>query len=268
MAPIRSAWRIQVQRLLVGIIVVALVVAACGGSGSATATPRITLNLGSPAASGGTIIGPASQRPTGGPVSTAGPPGGASATPRADRSPAPPDAPFHAATDLEATLPANVSGTALTIESVLGTGFRGTRPHKVGLRCRFYPTRGLRCRDQRELETAVQRTGRMMADVSIAVADDRSGGSLIEVQALRVAGAPGLLLVDAVLSVLNEESLKRGRPLDARQVTIAGRQVWAVTEANAYPLGKTRWYFPSANALYEVRKVDEGTAATIIAALP
>ena len=258
MAPARERVEgIRVQRRLIGIIVMALLVAACGGSAGATPTPRITLNLGSPAASGGTVIGPATQQPSRGPVSTAGPPGGASATPRANRSPAPADAPFHAAPDLEATLPATVRGAALTLESVSGTGFQGTRPHKAGLRCRFYPTRGLRCRDQRQLATAVQRAGKTMADVSIAVADDRSGGTLVEVQAIRVAGVQGMLLADAVLSVLNEDALKGGKPLDARQVSIAGRTVWAVTESNAYPLGKVRWYYPSANALYEIRKVDE-----------
>ena len=172
------------------------------------------------------------------------------------------------APDLEATLPANLRGVALTVESVAGTGFQGTRPHKAGLRCRFYPTRGLRCRDQRQLETAVGRLGKTVADVTIGVSYDRTRGSLVEIQALRVAGATGVLIADAVLSVLSEEAARRGRVFNSATVSIGGREAVVVRETNAYPLGLQRWYYAAPGALYEIRKVDEATAAEVIAALP
>lgn len=257
------------RRGFVGILAVALLAGACGGpSANATPTPGITLNLPTPGRSG-SVIGPASPAATAGPGATAGSPGGGpSGTPRADRSPYPPDQPFHSAPDLEATLPVNFRGVPLTVESLDGTGFKGTRPHRAGLRCRFYPTRGVRCRDQRQLETAVGRLGKTLADVTIGVSYDRTRGSLVEVQALRVAGTTGLLIVDAVLSVLSEEAQGRGRPFNAAEVSIGGRRAFVVTEANAYPLGLQRWYYPAPSALYEIRKVDEATAAEVIALLP
>lgn len=222
--------------------------AACdgGGGGAPTApgsgqlaTGGPTIPLGTARASGG---GPTAAA-TGG--STAG---------------------FHAAPELESTLPTTAGGQDLVVESVAGTGFRDFRTHNAGLRCRWYEGRGLRCRDQAQLDLVLDRLGRTRADVTIAVSYDASRGG-IEIQSLRVAGASGRAVLEAVLGVMQDRAAARGRPLDLSATTLNGRPVSVITYRNAYPLGRQRWFYAGADALFEVRKADESVAAEVIAGL-
>lgn len=232
------------HRAAVHLIAVALlgaVLGACGGGG--TATPG------------------ASQRPSAGatiPLGTARATGGTATVA--------PGIGFHAAPDLEGTLPTRAGGRSLTVESVAGTGFSDFRRHNAGLRCRWYEDRGLRCRDQAQLDLVLDRLGRTRGDVTIAVSYDATRGG-IEIQSLRIAGASGKAVLDAVLSVMQDRATTRGRPLDLSTTTIAGRQVSVITYRNAYPLGKQRYFHASASTLFEVRKAGEAVAAEVIGGL-
>jgi hypothetical protein len=200
--------------------------------------------------------------------STTPSPGGGTANPPASQGPSGPAAVFHAAPDLEARMPTDANGSALTVESVLGTGFESSRPHRAGLRCRWYETRGLRCRDQAALVGLVGRLGKAASDVSISVAYDRTRGSIIEIQALRIAGTTGQQVLDAQLAVEGERASATGDTLDAAPLEVGGRQLTVIRNARSYPLGEARYLLATADVLFEIRKTDETTLAAVLAKLP
>jgi hypothetical protein len=175
---------------------------------------------------------------------------------------------FHAAPDLESAVPAQVNGRTLAIESVLGTGFVDRTRHAAGLRCRWYGGRGLRCRDQRQLVTLLAALGRKATDVQISVAYDEARGREVEVQALRIEGATGAQVGEAILTIMRNDAQQKRRSLNAAPGTIGGKQVTVITYANAYPLGLKRYFYASSGILYDVRRADEPTAAAILSGLP
>jgi hypothetical protein len=165
-------------------------------------------------------------------------------------------------------MPGEAGGVSLSIESVLGSGFESSRPHRAGLRCRWYETRGLRCRDQAGLNEILNRVGGLQRDVAIAVAYDRTRGILIEVQALRLAGATGQQVLDAQLALEGERAAADGRFLDVSTLELGGRTLTVIRNARAYPLGEARYLLPSGEILYEIRKTDEATLETVLGQLP
>ena len=286
-------------RPIAALLLAASAVAACSGGGGAT-PPLATLGplpTGSPPGSGGaTTIGPfsppasasapaslpasgnlsappASALPTLAPV-TAAPP--TPSHPVSTRKPTPspntsslPTTPFHLAADLEGRLPTSVSGKPLTVESVRADGFKDANgAHQLGLRCRWYINRGLRCRDQKELADAVAAVGKAPGDVTIAVAYNETPDQEVEVQATRVAGADANALRDAVLKILGDDASKGGGQLNAAAGTVGGKNVVVITYSSPYPLGLRRWLYASGDTLFDVRRAYDNEATEILQALP
>ena len=215
------------------VLAMALAVAGCTGNPSQTGAPVSTGSAPSVGSGGG----------TGGPGTT-----------------------YHLAADLEARLPTVAGGAAMTKESVVGAGFQGIRLNHAGLRCRWYETRGLRCRDQQQLNDVLARLSRSLDDVSIAVAYDRTRTTVIEVQALRINGSTGEEILAAVLAVeAGGASTSGGSTVTV--VEIGGRSVTLLRPGRPYPSGD-RYRFASGDVLYEIRKADEATVSAIIAKLP
>ncbi len=165
-------------------------------------------------------------------------------------------------------MPRDANGVALTVESVLGTGFASSRPHRAGLRCRWYESRGLRCRDQAGLAALLGRVGKAASDVTISVGYDRTRGSIIEIQALRIAGTTGAQVLDAQLAVERERASADGGVLDASALEVGGRQLTVIRNPRNYPLGEARYLVAADDVLYEIRKTDEETLAAVLGKLP
>lgn len=201
------------------------------------------------------------------PTASGGPTGAASGRPVGSDGPSGPAATFHAAPDLEARMPVDAGGVALTIESVAGTGFESSRPHRAGMRCRWYPSRGLRCRDQAGLADLLGRLGKAPGDVSIAVAYDQTRGKIIEVQGLRIAGTTGNQILEAQIALEREQAATGGRALDATSLDLAGRTLTLIRSARTYPLGTARYLMASGDVLYEIRKTDETTLEAVLGQL-
>jgi hypothetical protein len=177
--------------------------------------------------------------------------------------------PFHGATDLERLIPTQAGGLPLTVESVAGAAFQDTNgSHKIGLRCRWFAGRGLRCRDQKELVAALGALGRTPQDVSIAVGYNGTKDREIEVQATRVAGISGAQLRDAVLSALSAAAVSRKHPLTVAPGTLGGKSVVLITYRTPYPLGLRRWLYASGDVLYDIRRAYDAPAEEILRALP
>ena len=215
-----------------GVILLAtvLAVAACNETPSQTGTPV------------GTLSAPTSGSGAGGPETM-----------------------YHLAADLEGMLPTEAGGAVLTRESVVGNGFAGIRFHHAGLRCRWYETRGLRCRDQQQLNDVVARLSRSLDDVTIAVAYDRTRTTVIEVQALRIRGSTGEEILAAILAVEAERGSTSGGAT-VTVVEIGGRSVTLLRPGRPYPSGD-RYRVAAGDVLYEIRKADEATVTGIIAKL-
>lgn len=268
------------SRHLAAVLTVAILVAACQGAatqapvgtGSATgslrpssaATQPAQPSNGSTAATGTAVPSFApSFAPTA--AATQGPGGG---TPAASGSAAPTVA-FHAAPELERSVPTQAGGLPLTVESVTGAGFADTAGnHKAGLRCRWYDGRGLRCRDQKELAATLAVLGKSLQDVSIAVSYNETKNREIEVQATRVAGVRGAELRDATLAVLKDAASKQKETLNAAPGTVGGKSVIVITYASPYPLGLRRYLYAAGDLLYDVRRAYDAPAAEILAGLP
>jgi hypothetical protein len=248
------------------------IVIAC--QGAATGTPSAPATLrglptpgpGSPlasvtptAAGGGSLQPPGTPNPSETPAASGVPQG--TIAPHAVT-------PFHAAAELERIIPTQAGGQTLAVESVLGTGFADNRNHKAGLRCRWYSDQGLRCRDQRQLTEVLSKVGRNPSDVSIAVGYNETKNKEIEVQATRVNGVSGAQLLDAVLAVLRDDAAKRKRNLNVTTASGGGKAVSVITYAFRYPLGLKRYFYASADTLFDVRRADVDAATEILAALP
>ncbi len=263
-------------------ILVVVIVAACQGATTPTQSPAGTL------ATLGTLkpSGAATGAPSGG-ATTIGPLTSPSATPRpsptpaltggSTTAPASPTAPpssgptvaFHAATDLEGVLPTQAGGLPLTVESVTGAGFADANGnHKVGLRCRWYEGRGLRCRDQALLTSAVAALGKSVGDVTIAVSYNETKDKEIEVQATRVAGVSGSQLLDATLAVLRDAAAKDKRTLNTAPGSLGGKSVTVITYSSPYPLGLRRYLYASGDLLFDIRRAYDAPAAEILQGLP
>lgn len=164
-------------------------------------------------------------------------------------------------------MPADTGAVALSIESVAGTGFESSRPHRAGLRCRWYPTRGLRCRDRAGLADLIGRLGKGPGDVSIAVAYDRTRATIIEVQAIRVEGTSGDQVLEAQIALERDRVAAAGGTFDASSLEVAGHTLTVIRSARSYPLGTARYLLASGDVLYEIRKADAGTLEAILAQL-
>jgi hypothetical protein len=121
--------------------------------------------------------------------------------------------PFHLAPDLEGRLPKSVGPKALTVESVVANGFKDAAgTHQIGVRCRWYEGRGLRCRDEKELATALGAIGKAAGDVAIAVAYNETKDQEVEVQATRVAGADAIADAAGVARAVYPARSRQTRP--------------------------------------------------------
>jgi hypothetical protein len=246
-------------RLVVASILVAASVIACSGPGgsptgdgvlptpgaAATPTPRTAGSSPARTAAGGESRKPFPTKKPG-------------ATPR-------PVVAFHEVGDLESRLPTQVAGATLVTESVSGTGFRDARSHKAGLRCHWYEGRGLRCRDQQQLDAVLAALGHSREDVSIAVAYTVARGGA-EIQVMRVTGVTGAALRDGMLAVMTADASAGKRQFDVQTTSIGGRDVRVVGSLRPYPLGR-RFLYAAADALYEIRMVSDDAAAQIIPGL-
>jgi hypothetical protein len=221
---------------------------------------------------GGLSTPAATARPTTGGLATLAPGSpaatGGAATAGASGSPAA-VTPFHSAPELEAVVPTSADGLALAVESVTGAGFRdGNGNHAVGVRCRWYEGRGLRCRDQKELQSALTTLGKTLNDVRIGVAYNETKDREIEVQATRVAGVSGAALLDAVVAVYRDAWAKRKRTLNVSTATLGGKSVTVITYASPYPLGLRRYLYATADTLYDIRRAYDAPATAILQGLP
>lgn len=255
------------------LLTAAVAVTACQGGATATSTPAGTLPpLGSPRASAPATLPPLQSLGGSAPLATARPtPAAGSPATGTPRPPSSPVAvtPFHAAADLERVVPTQAGGRALTVESVAGGTFRdGNGTHRVGLRCRWYADRGLRCRDQKELAAALATLGKSPADAAIAVGYNETKNREIEVQATRVAGISGDALRDAVLAVLRDGAAKRKSTLNSAPGTVGGKNVTVITYTWSYPLGLKRYLYANGDTLFDVRRADDAAAAEILQGLP
>jgi hypothetical protein len=261
----------QPARLAALLIATIVAVAACQSASPSPASPRNSLPvLGSPGTSPAATLPPfptvGSSVPAATPGQSSGP-----ASPRPPGSVGSPAAvtPFHAVAALEQIIPTQAGGRTLTVESVAGPTFQdGNGTHKVGLRCRWYSDRGLRCRDQQELVAALGALGKTPADAVVAVGYNLTKNQEIEVQALRVGGIGGEALRDAVLAVLRDGAAKRTSTLNSAPGTVGGKNVTVITYASAYPLGLKRYLYANDNTLFDVRRADDAAAAEILQALP
>jgi hypothetical protein len=252
---------------------------ACQGAGPGVPTAAPTLR-GLPTTPGlqptsSGLQPPPSVAPSGAGGGSLQPPG----TPRPSKTPRPSGAPhktvaphaitpFHAATDLERVIPTQAGGQTLTVESVLGTGFVDNKKHKAGLRCRWYLDQGLRCRDVKQLAAVLSMVGKSPADVSIAVGYNETKNKEIEVQATRVSGVSGAQLLDAVLAVLRDDAAKHKRTLNVATASGGGKAVTVITYTFRYPLGLKRYFYASADTLFDIRRADVDPATEILTALP
>jgi hypothetical protein len=249
--------------LAAAVTLLVVVVAACnGGPTTPTNTPGTsqalpTLGLPTP--------GPASPGTT---SAATRPPGATASGSRPSSSPVA-ITPFHLAPDLEQLLPTSAGGQSLTVESIVQASFSdGNGRHTIGIRCRWYENRGLRCRDQKELAAALAALGKAPQDVVIAVAYDMTRGKEVEIQATRVAGATGEQTRAAVLAALSDASAKSGHPLNVTTATVGGKSVSVISYTTSYPLGLSRWLYASADTLFDVRRADDPVAAEILQSLP
>jgi hypothetical protein len=177
--------------------------------------------------------------------------------------------PFHAAAELEHVLPAQAGGLPLAVESVTGAGFSDANgAHSVGLRCRWYDGRGLRCRDQKTLVAALAALGRALGDVTVAVGYNETKNKEIEVQATRITGVTGAQVRDAVLAVMRDAALKAKRTLKTTDATVGGKSVTVITYASPYPLGLRRYLYASGDLFFDIRRAYDAPAAEILQALP
>lgn len=240
--------RIQRSRALA--VLLAAVLAGCEST-----APTLPLDTPAP-----TIVFP-SRAPS--PTETEGPTPSFIPTPNPLRTG--PDAPFHDVPSLEASIPAALGGMPLAIESVRGPGFRGKRPHNTGLRCRWYDVRGLRCRDQAQLTAVLEAIGKTREDVEIAVGYDPPNIELVEVQVLRVDGADGAKVRDAIVAVLREDYGRRNRQLDLSTERIAGKDVVVIAYKVPYPLGLRRYFYATGDRVYDIRKASRETVEELLA---
>jgi hypothetical protein len=169
---------------------------------------------------------------------------------------------------LERVIPTQAGGQTLTVESILGTGFADNKKHKAGLRCRWYSDQGLRCRDVKQLAAVLSKVGKSPSDVSIAVGYNETKNKEIEVQATRVNGVSGAQLLDAVLAVLRDDAARRKRTLNVTAATGGGKAVTVITYTFRYPLGLKRYFYASADTLFDIRRADVDPATEILTALP
>jgi len=250
--------------LLVSIVALAVAVVACSSPSSAPTGGT------SPTLGGLATIGPGATGTRNPATAAASRPAasGGSHKPYPTKNPAATPRPvvaFHSVGDLEARLPTQVAGATLVTESVEGAGFRDAHPHKAGLRCHWYEGRGLRCRDQKQLDAVLAALGHPRDDVSIGVSYTVERGGA-EIQVMRVEGVSGSALRDAVIAAMSADATKRKRQLDVQTTNLGGRDVRILNSPRAYPLGK-RFLYAASDALYEVRMVADNVAAQVIAGL-
>ncbi len=211
-------------------MVVAL--AACGSAppaapATATGGPSIVALTGAPAAS---------PLPTTGPSTGAGPsaPSGSSSILSS-----------HADPDLEARLPAEVSGKPLqrssaTLAALLASGG-----------------------DRTAIDAFLKSLGKSEADGSFASAYDASntlGGGIF---AFRIAGVTSDVLLPAIVSV---EQSDLGAGATTRQANVGGKAVTIVSVGD--DVNDTEWVHGSGEVVFVVHAPDEAHAAAFLQALP
>src|SRR5207247_1392293 len=87
--------------------------------------------------------------------------------------------------------------------------------------CHWYEGRGLRCRDQKQLDAVLAAVGRSRADVSIAVSYTVERGGA-EIQVMRVEGVSGSALRDAVIAAMSADASRSKRQLNVQTARPAG----------------------------------------------
>jgi hypothetical protein len=216
-------------------MVVAL--AACGGGASpagsiAAGGPSIgtpsSIPAGASAVASGVAVGPSS-------------PGGAS-TPS---GPLPSILSSHADPALEATLPAEVSGTPMqrssaTLAALLASGG-----------------------DRTAVDAFLRGLGKSETDGTFAAAFDPTlavGGGIF---AFKVAGVTSDVLLPAIVSV---EKADLGTGATTRQANVGGKTVTVVSVGDG--VNDTEWVFGEGEVVFVVHASDESHAATFLQALP
>lgn len=215
---------------------VAAVLAGCGGGTSST--PSTTTATTAPAAS---LAGPATSASAG----TVAPSenGGAASVPSI-----PSVAPIttrHADPDLEALLPAQVSGTALQRSS-----------YKLSELLDAGGNRAV-------IDTFLRSIGKSETDGSSATAADPTGALAGGIIALKVSGADPAVLLPAIVS-LEKSDLGAGATL--RQATVGGKGVTVVSIGSG--VNDTEWVYGHGDVVFVVHTSDEALAAAFLQALP
>ena len=225
--------RTSAASLAGALIVVATLLAACGGAGASAGTA-------SPTASST----PAAASPS--PVAST-PPAGSSSPAAASESPEP-SVDSHAVPELEALLPAKVGDVELERLSLSGADF-----YALGT-----------ADTQGQLDAMLTALGKTVADLAVADAGDPSGRTVLEIGAFRVAGAkPAQLLSEWVAS--NQASSPGD--ITVSNETVDGRRLTKLVDRSRDVGGTTR-AFVKGDTIFLIGADDPALVSAALAQLP
>ncbi len=243
----------RLERVALGAVVMVVLV-ACGGGAASTAPSSSPASAASAAASpassssaASAAASPASSSPavaspapaTTSPAAT----GGAASPPSLPSLPA--IFSSHADPELEAQLPAEVSGTplqrySLTLTEVLDAGG-----------------------DRAAIDAFLQGIGKSEADGSFAAALDPSNTLTGGILAFKVDGADTAVLLAGIVAV---EKSDLGADATTRQATVGGKTVTIVSVGSG--VNDTEWIYGRGDVVFVVHADDETRAAAFLQALP
>lgn len=245
-----------------------LLAAACAGSPATPASPS-----GSPSASGGALasvslpgaslpsasLPSATQAPSSLPSSATQPPD-ESALPTASLATAaggsgatnvpklPPIFSKHSDPGLEAQLPKQVAGTALTIFSLSFDEMLAS---------------GTQSGDRAKIDAFLQGIGKSTADASFAGALDPSSKLTGGILAYKVNGADSARLLAGIVAVQQSDA---GAGASAKQASVGGKNVTVISSESGST--DTQWVYGHGDVVFSVSAKDEATAAQYLQALP
>jgi hypothetical protein len=212
----------------------ALVVAACSSQASTTPSPSTTPIPSEPPASSAAATPSAAQ--------SAGTEASASAS-----AGIPGIGDFHAAPDLEATLPDQLAGQPLQKLSFAGDAFS-----QMGS-----------TRDQ-EFKDFLERLNAQPEDISVAVAGGEIGTNSVSVAAFRVKGANGDTLETEFRNSMDQDASQK---LNWSDETIGGKSVVTTTDPADAEQGKV-YVYAKGDTIFFVTSPDASIATEAITQLP
>ncbi|MBA2315277.1 MAG: hypothetical protein H0V87_07805 [Chloroflexi bacterium] len=230
----------RLERVALGAVVMVVLV-ACGGGAASTAPSSSPASAASaaasPASSSSAVASPAPA--TTSPAAT----GGAASPPSLPSLPA--IFSSHADPELEAQLPAEVSGTPLQRYSLTFTESLDAGG------------------DRAAVDAFLQGIGKSEADGSFAVALDPTNTLTGGIFAFKVDGADTAVLLEAIVSL---EKSDLGADATTRQATVGGKSV-TILSVGTGP-NDTEWIYGRGDVVFVVHADDETRAAAFLQALP